>query len=113
MGILEEIKESLAELHKKVDALGTGAPAAAAGAKDKKPATKKADKPEFTAEQLRDKFLECQQKHGDAATKALIAELGHDKLAKLIADAPNWQKAWDAVTAKIEEEADDGDDSGL
>jgi hypothetical protein len=111
-GILEQIAADVAEI-KSMLASGAGAASAEKPAKSTK-STKadKADKPSFTAEQLRDKFLEVQGKHGDAAAKTLIADLGYDKLAKLIADAPNWQKAWDAAEAKLAEDADDGDDNG-
>lgn len=116
MGILEDIKASLESLHEKIDALGTGtaaAPAATKAAAKKTPAKTEAAKPAFTAEQLRDKYLEVQGKHGDVFTKGLIAEQGHDKLAKLIADSDNWQKYWDAAEAALEADADGDDDGGL
>lgn len=113
MGILEEINEKLDRVLAALE--GGAAPAAAAAAADKpKRTTKpKEEKPSFTAEQLRDKFLEVQQKHGDAAAKALIKEMGHEKLANLIADAANWQKYWDAAEAKIAEEPEGDDNGGL
>ena len=119
MGMLEQIAADIAEV-KAMLAAG-GAPAAAAGesAADKKKreaAEKKAaeaNKPSFTAEQLRDKFIEVQKKFGDADAKALIKEMGHEKLANLIGDAANWQKCWDAATAKLEEEAGGDDNGGL
>lgn len=105
MGISERIEDKLDQ----VLALLAAAPKKAA------PKKVEAAKPAFTAEQLRDKFIEVQDKHGADAAKALIAEQGHDKLAKLIADTANWQKYWDAAEAKLAEDAaDDGeDDSGL
>lgn len=108
MGILEDIKESLDSLHAKIDALSVGGGASSGGGRGRKAA----DKPDFTAEQLRDKFIEVQKKHGDVDAKALIAELGYDKLAKLVADTKNWQKCWDAAEAKLAEEPTD-DDGGL
>lgn len=118
MGILEEIVEKLDRL---LEMQGGDAPAekkeTAAEKKKReaaeKKAAEKAAKPDFTAEQLRDKFLEVQQKHGDAAAKALIKEMGHDKLANLIADAENWPKYWDAAEAKLEEEPEGDDNGGL
>lgn len=120
MGILEEIKASLESLHAKMDAGGTGttaAPAATetAAQKKKREAAEAAAaaKPSFTAEQLRDKFIEVQGVHGDVFTKKLIAEQGHDKLAKLIADSDNWQKYWDAAEEALAAEPEADDDGGL
>lgn len=118
MGILEEINEKLDRV---LAALDGGAAAAAPAEKKETAAQKKARekkeaeaaKPDFTAEQLRDKFLEVQQTHGDAAAKALIKEQGHDKLANLIADAANWQKYWDAAEEKLAEEPEGDDNGGL
>lgn len=120
MGIIEQMAADIAEI-KAMLANGAGAaPAAAAGEtaaeKKKREAAEKkaaaeAAKPSFTAEQLRDKFIAVQQKHGDAAAKALIKEQGHEKLANLIADAANWQKYWDAAEAKLAED-EEGDDNG-
>lgn len=122
MGILEEIKAQ----NDKIIALleggaGTAAPtekAETAAEKKKreaaeKKAAEKAAKPDFTAEQLRDKFLAVQEKHGDAAAKALIKESGHSKLADLIADASNWQKYWDAAEAAYDAEVEGDDNGGL
>lgn len=117
MGMLEQMAADIAEI--KAALAGGAAPAAAAKAptaaekKAAAAAAAKANAPSFTAEELRDKFLAVQAKHGDAAAKALIAEAGYDKLAKLIADASGWQKSWDLAEAKLAEEADDGDESGL
>lgn len=106
-GILEQIAADVAEI-KSMLASGAGA----APAEEKKPAGRqKAAKPDFTAEQLRDKFLEVQSKHGDAVAKQLISDCGYDKLAKLIADTKTWQASWDAAEAKLAEEPDD--DGGL
>lgn len=118
MGILERIEEKLDQLL----AGGGAAPAAAAAKpatetaaqkKAREKAAAEAAKPSFTAEQLRDKYIEVQGKHGDVFTKGLIADQGHDKLAKLIADSDNWQKYWDAAEAALETDADEGDESGL
>lgn len=112
MGILEQINEKLDRVLAALE--GGAAPAAAAAADKPKRTTKpKEEKPSFTAEQLRDKFLEVQQKHGDAAAKALIKEMGHEKLANLIADAANWQKYWDAAEAKAAEDPEGDDNGGL
>lgn len=120
MGILEEIKaqneEILALLKGGAAAGGEKAETAAEKKKREaaeKKAAEKAAKPDFTAEQLRDKFLEVQQKFGDAAAKELIKEQGHDKLANLIADAANWQKYWDAADEKLGEEPEGDDNGGL
>jgi len=99
-GILERIE---AKLDKLLAGGGAAAKPAAAKGKDK-PA-----KPDFTAEQLRDKFLEVQKKHGDAAAKALITECGYEKLAMLVADTDKWQASWDLAVAKLDEEVADGD----
>lgn len=115
MGILEEIRDQNAKI---IALLEGGAGAApkketAAEKKAREKAEAEAAKPAFTAEQLRDKFLEVQQKHGDAAAKTLIKEQGHDKLANLIADAANWQKYWDAAEEKLGEEPEGDDNGGL
>jgi len=108
MGILEEIKAQ----NEKIIALLEGGAAAAKPAAEKKATTKAADKPKFTAEQLRDKFLEVQAKHGDEAAKSLIADCGYDKLAKLVADTSTWQASYDKAEAKLAEGVED-DDGGL
>lgn len=122
MGILEEIKTQnekiIALLEGGVGASTAAAPAAETAAEKKKreAAEKKAAesaKPSFTAEQLRDKYIEVQQKHGDAAAKDLISEMGHPKLAQLIGDTANWQKYWDAAEAKLAEEPEGDDNGGL
>lgn len=120
MGMMEQMAADIAEI--KAMLAGGAAPAAAASgdkpetaaqrkAREKKEA--EANKPSFTAEQLRDKFLEVQQTHGDAAAKQLIKEQGHEKLANLIADAANWQKYWDAAEARLAEEPEGDDNGGL
>lgn len=109
-GILERIEAKQDEILALLKAGGGKAAAtgkAAASNKDKA-----ADKPSFTAEQLRDKFLEVQGKHGDVVTKALIAEAGFDKLAKLVADTATWQKSWDLAEAKLAEDVPE-EDGGL
>ena len=120
MGILEEIKAQNDEILALLK--GGAAPAAApagetAAEKKKREAAEakaaKAAKPDFTAEQLRDKYIEVQQKHGDAAAKELISEMGHPKLAQLIGDTANWQKYWDAAEAKLAEDAEGDDNGGL
>lgn len=116
MGILEEINSKLDRLLAGEAGSGSATvgdkPETAAARKKREAAEKEASKPAFTAEQLRDKFLEVQSKHGDAVAKELISEMGHDKLAKLIADAGNWQKYWDAAEAKLAEEVEE-DNGGL
>lgn len=102
-GILERIEA-------KLDQLIAGGGAAAKPAA--KAAAKKADKPAFTAEQLRDKYIEVQKKHGDAEAKALITEAGYTKLAELVGDADKWQASWDLAEAKLAEEPAD-DNGGL
>lgn len=108
MGILETIQAQ----NEEILALLKGGAAAPAKAAAKPAAAKKADKPAFTAEQLRDKVLEVQAKHGDEAAKQLIADCGFDKLAKLVADTASWQASWDLAEAKLAEEPAD-DDGGL
>jgi hypothetical protein len=110
--MIEQIAADVAAI-KEMLANGAGAPAAAAAEKPKRAPKAKEEKPSFTADQLRDKFLEVQQKHGDAAAKALIREQGHEKLANLIADAANWQKYWDAAEEKLAEEPEGDDNGGL
>lgn len=124
MGILEQIAADIAEIKATLAGgakpAATATAAAATGEKAETAAEKKkrlaaeaeAAKPTFTAEELRDKFLAVMEKHGDAAAKELIAEAGYDKLAKLVADAPNWQKSWDLAEAKLAEDAAD-DNGGL
>lgn len=114
MGILERIEEKLDLLLAGGSAPAAAAPATETAAQKKKreAAEAAAAKPTFTAEQLRDKYIEVQGKHGDVFAKTLIAEQGHDKLAKLIADSDNWQKYWDAAEAALEQDAE-GDESGL
>lgn len=120
MGVIEQIAADVAEIKAmlaKGGAPATGKAETAAEKKAREKAEKEAaanaEKPSFTAEQLRDKYLEVQSKHGDAAAKALIAEAGYDKLAKLIADAPKWQASWDLAEAKLAEEvAEEEDDNG-
>lgn len=122
MGILEEIRDQNAKIIALLEGGAGAAPAdekkeTAAEKKKREAAEKKAAeaaaKPDFTAEELRDKYLAVMQKHGDAEAKALIKEQGHDKLANLIADAANWQKYWDAAEAKLEEEPEGDDNGGL
>lgn len=123
MGILEEINDKLDRL---LAAQGGAAPAAAAAGAKTETATQKkarekaeaaeaaaASKPEFNAEQLRDLYVEVQNKHGAPVAKALIAEMGHEKLANLIADVPNWQQYWDAAEVKLAEEVEGDDNGGL
>lgn len=119
MGMLEQIAADVAAI-KEMLANGAGAAAApaekketAAEKKKREAAEAKAAKPDFTAEQLRDKYIEVQQTHGDAVAKALIKEQGHEKLANLIADTANWQKYWDAAQAKLDEEPEGDDNGGL
>lgn len=116
---IAEIKEMLAEMNgtptsskKEEEPKEKGETAAQKKAREKKEAAAAAA-PDFTAEELRDKFLEVQGKHGDGPTKELITGLGYDKLAKLIADAANWQKSWDAAEEKLAEDAGDDDNGGL
>lgn len=116
MGMLEQMAADIAEI-KAMLAGGAGeAPVkkeTAAEKKAREKAEKEAAKPSFSAEQLRDRFLAVQQKHGDAVAKALIKAQGHEKLANLIADTANWQAYWDAATAKLEEEPEGDDNGGL
>jgi hypothetical protein len=111
-GMLETMAADIAAIKAMLEG-GATAGAAAPTAETPKPTrtrTPKADKPTFTAEELRDKFLEVQSKHGDAAAKQLIADCG---LAKLIADTSTWQASYDAAVAKLAEDADDeGEDNG-
>lgn len=118
-GILEQIRDQNIEILAALAALG--APAGTTTPKTETAAQKKARekaeaeaaKPSFTAEQLRDKFIEVQKKHGDVVTKKLIADQGHEKLANLIGDAANWQKYWDAAEEKLAEDAEGDDNGGL
>lgn len=123
MGMIEQMAADIAEI--KAMLAGGAAPAPAAAAekgesaaqKKKREAEEKkaadAAKPSFSAEQLRDKFLEVQQKFGDAEAKALIKAQGHDKLANLIGDTARWQEHWDAAEEKLAEEPEGDDNGGL
>lgn len=121
MGMMEQMAADIAEI--KAMMVAGGAVAApsekgeTAAQKKKREAEEKkaaaAAKPDFTAEQLRDKFIEVQQKHGDPVAKALIKDQGHEKLANLIADTANWQKYWDAAQEKLDEELEGDDNGGL
>lgn len=106
-GILERIEAKLDQL-----LAGGGGKATttkpAAAKKEEKPA-----KPDFTPEQLRDKYLEVQKVHGDAAAKALITEAGFNKLAELVGDSDKWQASWDLAVAKLAEEPAGDDNGGL
>lgn len=123
MGILEQIAADLAEVKERLNALeggkasggkASGKASGKAADKDKaKDDAAEVEKPDFTAEDLRQKFLAVQSKHGDDVAKSLIGELGYSKLAELIADTENWQKAMDAATAKLEEEPEGDDNGGL
>lgn len=55
----------------------------------------------FSAEELRLKYIEVQKVCGDAEARFLIEQMGHHKLATLIADYENWQEYWDAAEAKL------------
>lgn len=113
MGIIEQMAADLAEI-KAMLANGAAAPAAAEAAeKPKRTAKPKEEKPSFTAEQLRDKFIEVQKKHGDATAKALIKDCGYEKLAMLVADTKTWQASWDAAEAKLAEDGEGDDNGGL
>lgn len=118
MGILEEINAKLDRLLAG-QGTATAAPAGETSAQKKarekaeKAAAEAAAKPEFTAEQLRDQFVAVQDKHGAEAAKALIKEMGFDKLANLIGDTANWQQYWDAAEAKLAEDAEGDDNGGL
>lgn len=118
MGMIEQMAADIAEIKAM---LAGGAATTAAGDKPETAAQKKArekkeaeaNKPAFSAEELRDKFLAVQNKHGDAAAKALIKEQGHDKLANLVGDTANWQTSWDAAEAKLAEDVEGDDNGGL
>lgn len=124
MGILEEIRDQNAKIIALLEG-GAGAatattktvdtPKAETAAEKKKrlAAEAEAAKPSFTAEELRDKYLAVMEKHGDVKAKELIATAGYDKLAKLVADAPNWQKSWDLAVESLEADAEADDNGGL
>lgn len=122
MGMLEQMAADIAEIKAALAGGATAGAAAVAGetaaAKKKREAAEKAaadtaSKPDFTAEQLRDKYIEVQKKHGDAAAKALINSMGHEKLAMLVGDAANWQQYWDAAEVKLAEDVEGDDNGGL
>lgn len=134
MGMLEQIAADVAEIKEMLAAMN--APAGAAPKKESKPtepketaAQKKArekaekesaekddssDGQEFTAEDVRQRFLAIQSKHGDDIAKGAIAGAGYKKLAELIADAENWDKsmAYSASILETGELPEDGDDNG-
>lgn len=119
MGMIEQIAADVAAIKAMLEggaAANTGnaePKETAAQKKAREKAEKEASKPSFTAEQLRDKFIEVQTKFGDVAAKALIKEQGHEKLANLIADTANWQTYWDAAETKLAEEPEGDDNGGL
>lgn len=120
MGILEQILEQntqiLALLNGGAAATGTKPETAAQKKKREeaeKAAAEAASKPSFTAEELRDKYVAVQEKHGAETAKALIKEMGHEKLANLIGDAANWQQYYDAAEAKLAEDVEGDDNGGL
>lgn len=126
MGILETMAADIAEIKATLAAMngaaGSAAPATATTEPPKESAAQKkarekaeaeAAKPKFSAEELRDQYIAVQAKFGDAAAKTLIKEMGHDKLAMLIADTANWQKYMDAAVAKLAEEPEGDDNGGL
>lgn len=117
MGMIEQIAADVAEIKALLAGGAAAAPAekkeTAAEKKKREAEAAKAAKPDFNAEQLRDKFIAVQDKHGAAAAKALIKDQGHEKLANLIADSANWQKYWDAAEEKLAEEPEGDDNGGL
>jgi hypothetical protein len=121
LGILEEIRDQNAKIIALLEGGGATAVKTVAEPKAETAAQKKARekaeaeaaKPTFTAEELRDKYLEVMAKHGDAVAKELISTAGYDKLAKLVADAPNWQKSWDLAEEKLAEAPAADDNGGL
>ena len=121
MGMMEQMAADIAEIKAMLAGGATAGTAAktetAAEKKKREAAEKKAAeasaKPSFTAEQLRDKFIEVQQKFGDVEAKALIKAQGHEKLANLIGDTANWQTYWDAAEEKLAEEPEGDDNGGL
>lgn len=122
MGILEEIRDQNAKIIALLEGGATSTASktvaepkkeSAAEKKAREKAEAEAAKPTFTAEELRDKYLAVMEKHGDVAAKELIAKAGYDKLAKLVADAPNWQKSWDLAEESLAKDADGDDNGGL
>lgn len=117
-GVIEQIAADVAAIKAILEGGAAVSPAAdkketAAERKKREAAEVKASKPDFTAEQLRDKYIAVQETHGAAVAKALIKEMGFDKLANLVGDAPNWQQYWDAAEAKLAEEPEGDDNGGL
>lgn len=87
--------------------LGAGAGTKGAGTKGAGTKADTAVKPTFSAEDLKNKYVEVQKSKGEAVAKQLIKDMGFEKLAVLIADTANWQKYMDAAVAKLAEEEDD------
>lgn len=92
-------------------AMANGAPAAAAEKPKAASKPKASDKPksEFTAEQVRDKFIALKDATDEATAKATIEAQGVKKLAELVADPSKWDAAMAAADAAIEAAGDDGD----
>lgn len=125
MGMLEQIAADVAEMKEMLAAMN----APAGSAEESKPKTttkpkatkpkaepKKDEKPksDHTAEDVRNKFLALQSAKGDDVAKGVITDLGYKKLAELIADAENWDKAVEAAQAALDaEDAEEDDNGGL
>lgn len=121
MGTMESLVAAIEANTKAVEAntaaiqAGGGAPAAAADKPKAAAKPKAADKPKssFTAEQVRDKFIELKDATDEATAKSTIEAQGVKKLAELVADPSKWDAAMAAAQEKIDEAANGDDDGGL
>lgn len=120
MALEDAIKENTAAIIALTEAVkkggGTGGAAAkpAAGAKDKPAASKdKPAKPKHSAEQVKAKILEVKNTISQEKAAEVIAEAGGPKLADLLADPTQYDKAYELAEAALAEESgDEGEGEG-
>ncbi len=116
MGTMEALTAALeantAALAAHTAALAGGAAPAAEKPKATTTKPKAADKPKsnFTAEQVRDKFIALKDATDEATARSTIEAQGVKRLAELVADPSKWDAAMAAADEAIE--AAGGDDDG-
>ncbi len=129
MGMFESMAADVAQIKQMLEAMqspaGAAKPAEAAGetaaqkkAREKKEAAAAAaaaeeGKSDFTAEDVRGRFLAIQSAHGDDVAKSAIGALGYKKLAEVIADAENWDTIMEKSASILETGETDDDNGGL
>jgi len=122
MAMLAEMQGGTKESKPAEKAKPAAKPKATDKAAPKKAAPKKEEPAEsdFTAEDVRQRFLAIQGEHGDDVAKAAIQHFGKKKLAEIIGDAESWDNVME-VSASIletgeipeEDEAEEEDNGGL